>query len=59
MITVGGDCLPCEDDTGSPASDLLETKLVLNSTISDADKGARFISIDTKHHFLARPMKNP
>ena len=58
-ITVGGDCLPHDDDSGSPASDLLETKLILNSTISDAAKGTRFISIDIKDHFLATPMENP
>ena len=32
-LTVGGDKLPCDDDAGSPAASLLETKLILNSTI--------------------------
>jgi hypothetical protein len=36
----------------------LETKLLLNSTISDADKGARFLCADLKDHLLASPMKN-
>ena len=58
-ITVGGDRLPYDDDAGSPAANLLETKILLNSTISDADKGARFMSADIKDHFLATPMENP
>jgi hypothetical protein len=37
-LTVGGDKLPYDDDAGSPAASLLETKLLLNSTILDADK---------------------
>jgi hypothetical protein len=58
-LTIGGDKLPYADDAGSPAASLLETKLVLNSTISDADKGARFLCANLKDHFLASPMKNP
>jgi hypothetical protein len=58
-LTVGGDKLPYDDDAGSPAASLLEMKLLLNSTISDADKGARFLCADLKDHFLASPMKNP
>jgi hypothetical protein len=34
----------------------LETKLILNSTISDAHKGAHFLCADLKDHFLATPM---
>jgi hypothetical protein len=58
-LTVGGDKLPYEDDAGSPAASLLETKLILNSTISDAAVGARFLTADLKDHFLASPMKDP
>jgi hypothetical protein len=58
-LTVGGDKLPYEDDAGSPAASLLETKLLLNSTISDAEQGARFLCADLKDHFLASPMANP
>jgi hypothetical protein len=58
-LTVGGDKLPYDNDAGSPAASLLETKLILNSTISDADKGARFLCADLKDHFLASPMKDP
>ena len=45
-LTIGGDKLPYDDETASPAADLLETKIFLNSTISDAHKGARFMGID-------------
>jgi hypothetical protein len=58
-LTVGGDKLPYDDDAGSPAASLLETKLILNSTISDSKKGARFLCADLKYHFLATPMKEP
>jgi hypothetical protein len=57
-LTVGGDKLPHDDDALSPAASLLESKLIINSTISDADKGARFLTADLKDHFLAAPMKN-
>ena len=55
-LTVGGDRLPYDNDAGSPAAALLETKLVINSTISDAKKGARFMGADLKDYFLASPM---
>ena len=58
-ITVGGDLRPYHLDARSPAADLLETKLILNSVISDSSKGARFMSLDIKDHFLATPMKDP
>ncbi len=58
-IVVGGDKLTYEDDTGSPAASLLESKLLFNSTISDARKGARFMSLDLKDFFLATPMQRP
>ena len=56
-ITVGGDRLTYTSDAGSPAANLLETKLLVNSTISDAKKGARFMSADLKDFFLATPME--
>ena len=43
-IVVGGDRLSYSHDAGSPAASLLETKILLNSTISDSHKGARFMS---------------
>ena len=50
-IVVGGDRLTYSDDPASPAASLLETKLVINSTISDANKGAHFITADIKDFF--------
>ena len=58
-ITVGGDKLPFHGDAGSPATELTKTKILLNSVISDADKGARFLSADLKDFFLATPMESP
>ena len=58
-LTVGGDKLPYPDDAGSPAASLLETKLIINSTISDRHKGARFMCANLKDHFLASPMDKP
>jgi hypothetical protein len=58
-LTVGGDKLPYDADSGSPTASLLETQLVINSTISDSRRGARFLSADLKDHFLASPMQHP
>ena len=55
-ITVGGDKLSYPYDSGSPAANLLETKILINSTISNAGRGARFMSADIKDYFLATPM---
>ena len=56
-ITVGGDRLNCPDNTGFPAANLLETKLLVKNTISSAKHGAKFISVDISNYFLASPMK--
>ena len=56
---VGGDKLTYDADTGSPAANLLETKLLFNSVISDAKKGARFASMDLMDMFLRTKMKDP
>lgn len=58
-IVVGGDKLSYDEDASAPTTDLTETKLLLNSVISDAWKGARFCSADLKDFFLASPMKRP
>ena len=44
-------------DAGSPAANMLETKIIINSTISNAHRGARFMSADLKDFFLATPME--
>ena len=51
-ITVGVDRLTYPYDEGSPVANIIETKLLLNSTISDARHGVRFISADIKDYFL-------
>ena len=50
-LVVSEDKLTYPYDTGSPAANLLETKLLLDSVISDSDKGARFMTINLKHFF--------
>ena len=58
-LVVGGDKLFYDDDVSSPAASLLETKILINSVISDAKKGARFLTCDIKDFFLATPMSRP
>ena len=58
-IVVGGDKLRYDEDAGSPTTNLVETKILLNSVISDADAGARFCTADLKDHFLGSPMEKP
>ena len=58
-LVVGGDKLEYSLDSGSPTTTLLETKLLVNSVISDADKNARFACCDIKDFFLASPMTSP
>ena len=36
---------------------MLETKLIINNIILDANRGARFASADLKDFFLATPME--
>ena len=55
----GGDKLDYKFDSGSPARNMLDTKLLLNRLISDAQKRARFCSTDLKDIFLHTPMDNP
>ena len=50
-MVVGGNMLDYEEDAGAPAASLLETKLLLNSVISEAHKGARFMTCDLKDFF--------
>ena len=55
-LVVGGDRLAYFDDAGAPAATMLETKILINSVISGAKDGARFMSVDLKDFFLATPM---
>ena len=58
-LTVGGDKLTCDFDVASPAASILETKLLINSVISDAHKGARFLTLDIKDFFLCSTLESP
>ena len=58
-LVVGGNKLTCPYDTGSSAVNSFDIKLLLNSVISDSDKGARLLTLDLKDHFLASPMQTP
>ena len=58
-LVVGGDQLEYYSDPGSPATDLTETKILLNSVISDAKHGARFASMNLKDMFLHTTIENP
>ena len=58
-LVVGGDKLFYNEDTGAPAASLLDTKILLNSIISDSSKGARFMTCDIKNYFLGTKMKDP
>lgn len=51
-MVVGGDRLIYENDAGSPSASLLDTKLLTNSVISDADDGVGFLSLGIKDFFL-------
>ena len=55
--TVGGDRLDYEEDPSSPAAGLLDIKIHLNSTISDAVRGARYATADIENYYLNNPMK--
>ena len=50
-LTVGGNRLTCDFDVASPAASILESKLLINSFISDEHKGARFLTLYIKDFF--------
>ena len=58
-MTVKGERLSCPDEMGSPTANILETKILANSTMSHAKYGARFLSVDILNDFLATPMVRP
>ena len=59
QLTVGGDCLNYDGNPSSPANSLLETKILINSVISDAKDGAKFLSRDLKDQFLQSDLPKP
>ena len=56
-ITVCSDQLLYLVDFGSSTTNLLETKLPINSTISNSEKGAQFIAMDIKAFSSAASME--
>ena len=52
QVTIRRNKLKYDDKTASPTADLLETKILLNSTILDAHEVACFMGIDIKKCFL-------
>jgi len=56
-MTVGGDRLDAYQDVRSPVISTLDAKLHINSTISDAHKGARYCTTDIKDFFLCSTMQ--
>ena len=58
-LTLGGDVLDYDGNASSPAASLLEGKLIINSVISDADRGARFMSTDLKGFSLQLFLEQP
>ena len=57
-LTVGDDRLQYPDDAASPAVSLLETKLLLNSTISQSAYGCHFLTMDIKDFPLQTKMND-
>ena len=51
-LTIGGDVLDYTGDASSPAASLIESKILLNSVISDSDKGAMVMSLNIRDFFL-------
>ena len=54
---MGDDKLNYEEDPRSPAIYLLDSKILLNSIISDANKGSRYCTADINFFYLNNPMK--
>jgi hypothetical protein len=55
-MTAGGDKLEYPGDPSSPTVSMLNAKIHINSTISDAHKGARHLGLDISNYYLGTPM---
>ena len=55
-MTDGGDRLDCPYDVSSPVVSMTNSKLHINSTISDAHNGAHYLSIDIINFYLGTNM---
>ena len=56
-LAVGGDRLDYPYDSSSPVTNLIDTKIMLNSIIYDAHRGEKLMVADLKDFFLNTPMK--
>ena len=54
-LTVGRNRLEYPGDVVSPSASILESKILFNSTISYAQRGARFLSCDMKYFSWKHP----
>ena len=59
QLTVRGDCHEYPHEAASPAVSLIENKLIINTTISDAHKDARVMVVDLMDFSLKPPMERP
>ena len=59
QCVAGVDGLSYPGDPASLAANLINTKLPVNSTISNTNRGARFVSADLRDHVLASKMGWP
>jgi hypothetical protein len=55
-MTSGSDKLDYPGDASSPTVSMMDSKLHINSTISDAKHGARHLSLNIKNYCLGTPM---
>ena len=55
-MTASGDCLDCPYDVNSLAVSMTNSKLHINSTISNAHKGARYLGIEITNFYLGTGM---
>ena len=58
-LTIGGDVLEYLGDAAPPAASLMKKKLLINSTISNVDDEARFLTLNIKDYFLQSYLKEP
>ena len=54
-LVAGEDKLEYDGDPGAPAASLVETKIMINSVISDAKHGAKILSCDLKDFSSPHP----
>ena len=58
-LTSGGDKINYNHKTASPTANLIDTKILTNSTISDVHKGTQFMIVDIKDFLMTPFLKNP